>query len=66
MEHRLLRRADVEKLTALSRSTIYAKIKEGTFPKPVPVGPGGVRWIASEVEDFISQKIAERDQDGRS
>ena len=29
-----LRRRDVEHCTALSRSTIYNKINEGTFPRP--------------------------------
>ena len=35
-EHnRLLRRKEVEALTALSRSSLYRKMREGTFPEPI-------------------------------
>ena len=34
----------VEARTGLSRSTIYARVKVGTFPAPVSLGPRAVGW----------------------
>lgn len=58
---RLLRRKQVEDLTALSRSSIYDKVSKGEFPRPVSVGPRSVRWLATEVEAFINDRVAMRD-----
>ena len=33
-----------------SRSSIYKKLKEGTFPQPVKIGARAVRWWESEIE----------------
>ena len=38
MTTRFLRRADVEELIGLSRSTIYAAMEAGEFPRPVRIG----------------------------
>ena len=46
----LLRRSEVEELTALSRSTIYRHLEEGVFPLPVRIGPRAVRWWLSEIQ----------------
>jgi prophage regulatory protein len=35
---------DVTKATGLGRSTVYRKIAEGTFPAPLKLSPGCVRW----------------------
>jgi prophage regulatory protein len=46
----ILRRKQVEARTGLSRSTIYARISEGTFPKPIDLGGGrAVGWIEAEI-----------------
>lgn len=50
---KLLRRAEVEMLTGLGRSAIYAKMRAGTFPEPYQIGPNAVRWKASEIETWI-------------
>jgi prophage regulatory protein len=36
--HTILRLPDVKRSTGLSRSTIYLRITQGTFPKPVSLG----------------------------
>ena len=59
--NRILRRPLVESTTGLGRSTIYKKVKEGTFPKPVPISGGAVGWLASEIEEWLAARIAERD-----
>lgn len=53
----ILRRKQVQARTGLSRSTIYAFIKAGAFPKPVPLGPRAVGWIESEVSDWIAERL---------
>ena len=52
-DDRLLRRAEVERLTGLSRSAIYQKMKKGEFPAPKKVGPHAVRWLLSEIRRWI-------------
>ena len=47
---RLLRLSEVQTRTALGRSTIYRKMREGSFPKPLKIGARAVRWIESEIE----------------
>ena len=47
---RLLRLSEVQARTALGRSTIYRKMREGSFPKPLKIGARAVRWIESEIE----------------
>lgn len=61
MAARLLRLSIVMDRTGLGRSSIYQKMTEGSFPKPVPVGPRGRRWASEEIDDWISARIAERD-----
>ena len=58
-EHKLaiLRRRQVEQRTGLSRSTLYQYMKDGCFPKPVPLGPRAVGWLESEVSDWIIMRI---------
>lgn len=54
----LLRRQAVEQVTGDSRSTIYRKIKEGLFTKPVKIGGDRVAWPANEVEAINKARIA--------
>jgi prophage regulatory protein len=59
----LMRISDVTKKTGISRSYLYQLSKEGLFPKSVKLVPQGsaVAWVASEVQDWIDARIAERD-----
>jgi prophage regulatory protein len=56
----LLPRREVERRVGLGRSTIYKRIAAGTFPKPVKLGASSC-WVESEVEAWIQERIAERD-----
>ncbi|WP_376697239.1 helix-turn-helix transcriptional regulator [Wenzhouxiangella sp. EGI_FJ10305] len=53
----ILRLPHVKARTGLSRSTIYLRIAEGTFPKPISLGGRAVGWIESEVDDWLEQQI---------
>lgn len=62
---RLLRLKQVLDRTGLPKSTIYSRISAGTFPKQVPVG-ASVRWLESEVEEWIQLQVDARDQQATS
>ena len=54
----ILRRKQVEIRTGLSRSTIYARIAEGTFPPPINLGGArAVGWIEAEIEAWLQAQI---------
>lgn len=55
MEHidPILRRPAVEQITGLKRATIYARIKDGSFPPPVKLGPNAVGWRQSVIRDWL-------------
>ena len=60
-EQVLIRRKEVERLTALSRSRIYALMAVGDFPKPAArLGSMSVAWLLSDVDSWISNRIADR------
>ena len=51
---KVLKLKNVINITALSRSTIYNKINEGIFPKPIQLGERAIGFLESEVQTFIS------------
>jgi len=53
----ILRRHQVEARTGLSRSTIYERIKAGTFPASVSLGAKAVGWVESEISDWLAAQI---------
>lgn len=53
----MLRLPTVKARTGLSRSTIYLRISEGTFPKPVALGGRAVGWVEAEIHDWLDQQI---------
>ena len=57
----LIRLPLVKARTGLSRSTIYFRIAAGTFPTPVKLGAGAraVGWVEAEIEQWLSQQIAQ-------
>ena len=57
MAHHILRLPAVKACIGLSRSTIYLRIAEGTFPKPVPLGARAVGWLQSDIEEWLHQQI---------
>ena len=47
---------DVEAITSLSRSTIYRKMSEGSFPRSVSISEGRVGWERSEIEEWCRSR----------
>ena len=55
---KLLRLPEVLNATGLSKSTIYARISEGTFPKQIPLGPRIVVWVESDIQNWIAEQVS--------
>ena len=53
----ILRLPTVKARTGLSRSTIYLRVAEGSFPAPVSLGGRAVGWIEAEVNDWLAKCI---------
>ncbi|WP_338404896.1 helix-turn-helix transcriptional regulator [Achromobacter xylosoxidans] len=47
------RLADVVRITALSRATIYRRIAEGRFPRPVHLGGRACGWTPAALQAWI-------------
>ncbi|MFD1008945.1 helix-turn-helix transcriptional regulator [Oceanisphaera ostreae] len=59
---RLIKLKEVMGSTGLARSTIYKYISNDTFPKPVNLGARAVAWVEEEIQDWILERIAQRDE----
>ncbi len=57
MSNSILRIHGVRTRTGLSTSTIYKKISEGNFPKPISLGERAVGWIEKEINVWLQQRI---------
>jgi prophage regulatory protein len=58
MVQAILRLPAVKAESGASRSTIYLRIQQGLWPKPVRLGPRSVGWPASEVAAINTARIA--------
>jgi len=57
MAESVLRLPVVKARTGLSRSTIYLRISEGSFPKPISLGARAIGFIESEIEAWLQSRI---------
>ena len=62
MEQHILRLPTVKAITGLSRSTIYLRMSESSFPRQVNLGSRAVGWLASEIDHWIEEKLVSRNQ----
>jgi prophage regulatory protein len=58
MTHTILRLPTVKAESGLSRSTIYLRIAQGLWTKPVSLGARAVGWPASEVATLNAARIS--------
>lgn len=59
MTHKILRLPIVKESTGLSRSTIYLRIANGEFPRPISLGGRAVGWVEQDVQDWLEEKRAD-------
>ena len=55
----ILKLRAVKSRTGLSRSTLYLRIAQGTFPKQIHLGNRAVGWIEDEIEDWLVHQITQ-------
>lgn len=60
MAHRVLRLPAVKARTGLSRSTIYLRISERTFPRPIQLGVRAVGWLEAEIDEWLEEQVKSR------
>ena len=53
----ILRLPSIKTRTGLSRSTIYLRISEGSFPRSISLGGRAVGWIEAEIDEWLEQQI---------
>lgn len=53
-------KAVVQKV-CLSKSELYERIKAGSFPKPIALGPRKVVFVESDVDDWMQARIENTD-----
>ena len=59
---KLLRLPEVISRTGYKRSNIYQLMNLGDFPKSVQLGPRAIASLSSEIDQWIDDRINERDQ----
>ncbi|MEZ9732285.1 helix-turn-helix transcriptional regulator [Vibrio cyclitrophicus] len=59
---RLIRLKEVIEMTGLSRSYVYKLMDADQFPKSVSLGYRCVAWVESEVQDWVIERVADRDE----
>ena len=57
---RIVRLKTVLARTALSPSTLYRKIAEGTFPAQIRISVNGAGWRESDIDRWIANPVAWR------
>jgi prophage regulatory protein len=62
MSERLIPTAVVLDRVCMSKTTLYRRIAAGDFPKPIPIGLGGVGFLESEVDTWIESRLRLRDE----
>ena len=60
---RIIRLKTVLDRTGLSRSTIYRKIAEGTFPSQVKISVHGAGWHESAINRWIADPVHFREEE---
>ena len=48
---------EVTRMTSLSKKVVYRLMRDGQFPRQVPLSPRRVAWIRSEVEGWQRSKL---------
>lgn len=61
MSQSLIRIDEVQRRTGYSKAWLYRIINLNRFPKPVKIGSRAIAFVESEVDEWIEQRISERD-----
>jgi prophage regulatory protein len=56
MEARMLRAPEVMAMTGLSRTSIWRRVRAGTFPAPTEIGANSIGWPASVITQWLENR----------
>ncbi len=52
----ILRPREVIARTGLSRTTIWRRVRAGSFPPPLVLGENSIGWTAQSIEDWLESR----------
>jgi prophage regulatory protein len=52
----ILRDPEVRERTKLSRVQRWRRVRRGTFPAPVQLGPNSIGWYEDEIEQWLAAR----------
>ena len=61
MSQKILRIDAVCEKVGIPESGIYALMREGGFPKPIPLSKRRTGFLESELDEWIAARVADRD-----
>ena len=56
-DDRLIRMPEVQRLTGLGRSSLYAMARDGRFVRPIKLSERASAWPESKVKAWVAQRI---------
>ena len=56
MNDSMLRAPEVMERVGLSRTTLWRRVRAGTFPAPIELGPNAIGWPASAITSWIEKQ----------
>lgn len=56
MTDKMLRASDVMTRTGLSRTTLWRRVRAGTFPAPIQLGENSIGWPASAIDSWLANR----------
>ncbi len=56
MEARMLRVPEATARTGLSRTTLWRRVRAGTFPPPTELGENSIGWPESEIDAWLAKR----------
>ena len=58
---KVLKIEEVAARVSLSKSTIYARIRSGVFPKPIALGERRRAWPEDEIDAWLEERATNRE-----
>lgn len=52
----IVRRPEVERMTGLSRASIYRMMSAGEFPSPIRLGTRAIGWRVADIEAWLASR----------
>lgn len=62
LPEQIYRMPDLQRLTGYKPPTIWQKIREKKFPRPIKLGGRASGWLASEIAAWQRDRVNERDK----